>query len=187
MAILTFRQIISINRYILSIREKGTSLKSCGAIPISPGYNSTLWRFLSFQTQTRTRLIDSYEEIEHIDDGSFQEPSVDGEGDYDSSQVIAENLEPNYNYNSKGTNIIYTVALIINASLGAALLNFPKSFDDAGGVLVAILVSFVMLIFIMIAILALAYAADECGSVGAATVQVDKHDNQYLLSTCYTH
>ena len=30
--------------------------------------------------------------------------------------------------------------LIINAALGAGLLNFPKAFDTAGGVLVAVVV-----------------------------------------------
>ena len=71
---------------------------------------------------------------------------------------------------NNGTNRIYTVFLIVNAALGAGLLNFPKSVDEAGGVLVTIIVQLVLLAFIMVALLALAYAADKCGS-GAETIQ----------------
>ena len=39
-----------------------------------------------------------------------------------------------------GTSTIATIFLIVNAALGAGLLNFPKAFDQAGGVLVAVLV-----------------------------------------------
>ena len=69
-----------------------------------------------------------------------------------------------------GTNKIYTVFLIVNAALGAGLLNFPKSVDEAGGVMVTIIVQLILLTFIMVALLALAYASDQCGS-GARTIQ----------------
>ena len=39
-----------------------------------------------------------------------------------------------------GTSTVATIFLIVNAALGAGLLNFPKAFDQAGGVLVAVLV-----------------------------------------------
>ena len=39
-----------------------------------------------------------------------------------------------------GTSTLGTVFLIVNAALGAGLLNFPKAFDQAGGVLVAVTV-----------------------------------------------
>ena len=42
-----------------------------------------------------------------------------------------------------GTSTIATIFLIVNAALGAGLLNFPKAFDQAGGVLVAVLVQVV--------------------------------------------
>ena len=38
------------------------------------------------------------------------------------------------------TSTLGSVFLIINAALGAGLLNFPKAFDTAGGVLVAVVV-----------------------------------------------
>ena len=76
------------------------------------------------------------EEPYYADDDSFQESSI-GEGDDDSLRLIAENLESQYSHNPDGTNTAYTVFLIVNAALGAGLLNFPKSYDDAGGIVVA--------------------------------------------------
>ena len=97
---------------------------------------------------------------------------MDGEGDEDSLVLIAESLQPHYTYNPSGTNTIYTIFLIVNAALGAGLLNFPKSFDEAGGILVALIVQAILLVFILIALLALAYAADRCESGAAKTMQV---------------
>ena len=48
----------------------------------------------------------------------------------------------------------------MNAALGAGLLNFPKAFDQAGGVLVAVLVQASLLVFIMIALYILATTSD---------------------------
>ena len=50
--------------------------------------------------------------------------------------------------------------MIVNAALGAGLLNMPKAFDDAGGVLTAILVQAVLLFFIMTALIILAKTSD---------------------------
>ena len=111
------------------------------------------------------------EEPYYADDDSFQESSI-GEGDDDSLRLIAENLESQYSYNPDGTNTAYTVFLIVNAALGAGLLNFPKSYDDAGGIVVAFVVQMVLLLFIMVALVGLAYASDRCESGRAATIQV---------------
>jgi amino acid permease len=46
----------------------------------------------------------------------------------------------------------FSVFLIINAALGAGLLNFPKSFDEAGGVVVGLVVQAVLLVFILAAV-----------------------------------
>ena len=59
-----------------------------------------------------------------------------------------------------GTSTIATIFLIVNAALGAGLLNFPKAFDQAGGVLVAVLVQASLLVFIMIALYILATTSD---------------------------
>eukprot|EP00096_Caligus_rogercresseyi_P007554 TRINITY_DN25466_c0_g1_i1.p1 TRINITY_DN25466_c0_g1~~TRINITY_DN25466_c0_g1_i1.p1 ORF type:complete len:517 (+),score=104.59 TRINITY_DN25466_c0_g1_i1:51-1601(+) len=66
--------------------------------------------------------------------------------------------------NQNGTGVIYTTFLIVNAGLGAALLNFPKSFDEAGGLGIASLVQGLLLVFILIALIVLAFSADHCGA-----------------------
>jgi len=55
-----------------------------------------------------------------------------------------------------GTSTLGSIFLIVNAALGAGLLNFPKAFDLAGGVLTAVLVQAVLLLFIMFALIILA-------------------------------
>ena len=120
--------------------------------------------------EVASQQIDQCQGREHID-GCLEE-SMDSEGDEDSLVLIAENLQPHYTYNPSGTNTIYTVFLIVNAALGAGLLNFPKSYDNAGGIVVAIIVQTVLLVFIVIALLSLAYAADRCESGAAKTIQV---------------
>jgi len=63
------------------------------------------------------------------------------------------------------TSTLGAIFLIINAALGAGLLNFPKSFDTAGGVLVAVMVQAVLLVFIMSALVILARTSDIKKSV----------------------
>ena len=75
-------------------------------------------------------------------------------------------------YNPEGTKTLFSVFLIVNATLGSGLLNFPKSFDDAGGIMAASIVQIILLAFVMISLLALAYASDQCGIHGAETIQV---------------
>ena len=45
--------------------------------------------------------------------------------------------------NNRGVSWIFAVFLIVNAALGAGLLNFGKSFDAAGGILISSLVQIV--------------------------------------------
>lgn len=122
----------------------------------------------SYSTQIQNDA--EQEENDHLENDSIPE-SFDGDGDEDSLRLIAEGLESQNTHNPNGTNIAYTVFLITNAALGAGLLNFPKSYDDAGGILVAFFVQLVLLLFIMIALIGLAYASDQCGSGGALTIQ----------------
>jgi len=58
------------------------------------------------------------------------------------------------------TSTAGAVFLIVNAALGAGLLNFPAAFDQAGGVLAAVLVQAVLLLFIMVALIILAKTSD---------------------------
>ena len=73
-----------------------------------------------------------------------------------------------------GTGTLSTIFLIINAALGAGLLNFPKAFDQAGGVEVAIVVQLILVVFVILSLLILG----KCSDVnGAGTVQVSNHSN----------
>jgi sodium-coupled neutral amino acid transporter 7/8 len=57
----------------------------------------------------------------------------------------------------------------VNAALGAGLLNFPKAFDQAGGIEVALVVQAILVVFVIASLLILA----KCSDVnGAETVQV---------------
>ena len=69
--------------------------------------------------------------------------------------------EPQHNT----TSTLGAVFLIVNAALGAGLLNFPKAFDTAGGVAAAVIVQSVLLVFIMAALIILASTSDIKQSV----------------------
>ena len=83
------------------------------------------------------------------------------EGGQENSSLSDLRLPLSTTFNPAGTNTLFTVFLIVNAALGAGLLNFPKAFDKAGGVGVGLSVQAVLLVFILIALLVLAYTADQ--------------------------
>ncbi|XP_037070828.1 putative sodium-coupled neutral amino acid transporter 7 [Pollicipes pollicipes] len=72
----------------------------------------------------------------------------------------------------EGTSWVGAVFLIVNAALGAGLLNFPQAYDQAGGVAVALTVQALLLVFIVAALLVLAECADHSAS---ATYQDTVH------------
>lgn len=78
---------------------------------------------------------------------------------------------PHNSYNPSGTNTLYTVILIVNAALGAGLLNFPKAFEQAGGIAVAVTVQLILLAFIISSLNILAYSADRNSSGPASTIE----------------
>lgn len=78
-------------------------------------------------------------------------------GDKDDLQVLVPDTEPS---SRQGTSTVGAVFLIVNAALGAGLLNFPTQFHKAGGVLTAVLVQAVLLVFIMVALVILASTAN---------------------------
>jgi len=59
-----------------------------------------------------------------------------------------------------GSSTLGSIFLIVNAALGAGLLNMPKAFDQAGGVYTAIIVQAVLLFFIMTALIILAMTSN---------------------------
>ncbi|KAH0568853.1 putative sodium-coupled neutral amino acid transporter 7 [Cotesia glomerata] len=77
-----------------------------------------------------------------------------------SVEVAFDNSSTRSNYNPEGTTVIGTVFLLLNATLGAGLLNFPLAFDRSGGVISAIIVQLSFLIFITIALVTLANCSD---------------------------
>ncbi|XP_048764968.2 sodium-coupled neutral amino acid transporter 7-like [Ostrea edulis] len=60
----------------------------------------------------------------------------------------------------KGSSWYASVFLVVNAALGAGLLNFPDAYQQAGGVLIAVLIQAVLLVFVVCAIMILAYCSD---------------------------
>jgi sodium-coupled neutral amino acid transporter 7/8 len=60
-----------------------------------------------------------------------------------------------------GISWYFAVFLIVNAALGAGLLNFGKAYDNAGGVLISTLMQAVLVSIIFGALLILAYLTDN--------------------------
>ena len=79
--------------------------------------------------------------------------------------------EVRQSFNPTGTSDLSAIFLIVNTALGSGLLNFPKAFDEAGGITVAMLVQVVMLLFIIVALQVLAYCADQNTSNPACTLE----------------
>lgn len=59
-----------------------------------------------------------------------------------------------------GTSWYLAVFLVVNAALGAGLLNFPQAYDQAGGILVAVIIQAVLIGFVLAALLILAKCSD---------------------------
>ncbi|OAD60465.1 Putative sodium-coupled neutral amino acid transporter 7 [Eufriesea mexicana] len=88
----------------------------------------------------------------------------------DMEQLITNDMllctapSPTINHNHQntrsGTNILRTIFLIVNTTLGAGLLNFPQAFDKAGGLVTSISVQLISLIFITAALIILANCSD---------------------------
>ncbi|KAI4488690.1 hypothetical protein M0802_011398 [Mischocyttarus mexicanus] len=59
-----------------------------------------------------------------------------------------------------GSSMLGLIFLIVNATLGAGLLNFPQAFDKAGGIATSIIIQLGFLIFITAALIVLANCSD---------------------------
>jgi len=104
-------------------------------------------------------LWQNEEDEEEEEEGENKSPNR--EEDVPDEDIVGVLVGPAQARNSVGgTSTIATIFLIVNAALGAGLLNFPKAFDQAGGVLVAVLVQASLLVFIMIALYILATTSD---------------------------
>lgn len=108
--------------------------------------------------RTRTEL--SYDSL--LDDEDEHRRRLE-----EADEQVSEQ-HPVLRFNPSGTSTLGTVFLMVNAALGAGLLNFPKSFDDAGGIAVAVSVQLGLLVFIVAALAILAHCSDESN---ASTLQ----------------
>ncbi|MEE6500191.1 hypothetical protein FKM82_003701 [Ascaphus truei] len=63
---------------------------------------------------------------------------------------------------SGGTSPAGAVFIVVNAALGAGLLNFPAAFSAAGGVTAGISLQLVLLVFVISGLVILAHCADAC-------------------------
>ena len=124
---------------------------------------------LYFQPNSPIRHV-SYAEEEDITGNSREESERHRNGSY--VRLVANRMESHINYNPDGTSFMFAVFLIVNGTLGSGLLNFPKTFDDAGGIVAACIVQIILLLFVMVSLIALAYASDQCGTNGAENIQV---------------
>lgn len=59
-----------------------------------------------------------------------------------------------------GSTWYASVFLVVNAALGAGLLNFPDAYHKAGGVMVAVIIQAIFLVFVVVALMILAYCSD---------------------------
>lgn len=54
-----------------------------------------------------------------------------------------------HSLNYSGTSWFASVFLVVNAALGAGLLNFPDAYQQAGGVLIAVLIQAVCVLILI--------------------------------------
>ncbi|CAG5126479.1 unnamed protein product [Candidula unifasciata] len=59
-----------------------------------------------------------------------------------------------------GTGWFSSSFLVVNAALGAGLLNFPMAYHQAGGVLIAVTIQSIFVVFVVVAIMILGYCSD---------------------------
>ncbi|KOC64133.1 Putative sodium-coupled neutral amino acid transporter 7 [Habropoda laboriosa] len=87
-----------------------------------------------------------------------------------------------------GTNALSTIFLIVNATLGAGLLNFPQAFDKTGGLITAIGTQLILLIFIAAALIILANCSDitNTSSMQDMFAKLYGQKSLFLCALCVT-
>ncbi|BFZ13229.1 hypothetical protein BsWGS_16268 [Bradybaena similaris] len=75
-------------------------------------------------------------------------------GDNSSVKIEASKAQ------QKGTGWFSSSFLVVNAALGAGLLNFPMAYHQAGGVLIAVVIQSIFVVFVVLAIMILGYCSD---------------------------
>lgn len=104
--------------------------------------------------------MEGYHEIDSLNDRLLNES-------LETEENGSEDIVPGPRITGE-SNKLSAIFLIVNAALGAGLLNFPQAFDQAGGIFVAVTVQAVLLGCIACGLLILAYSSWQ---VHAATLQ----------------
>ncbi|OWF56382.1 putative sodium-coupled neutral amino acid transporter 7 [Mizuhopecten yessoensis] len=95
---------------------------------------------------------------------SVQNPDYIRSDEYEGEDVGLLSEQQITHYKTAGTangsTWYASVFLVVNAALGAGLLNFPDAYHKAGGVMVAVIIQAVFLVFIVVALMILAYCSD---------------------------
>lgn len=81
---------------------------------------------------------------------------------YNDEGTSSESASPSKaQLKNNGISWYFAVFLIVNAALGAGVLNFGKAYDNAGGILISTIMQTCLLIIIVGALLILAYLTDN--------------------------
>lgn len=83
-----------------------------------------------------------------------------GDGDHESSPLLLDSSTER-NEQRQGTSWYASIFLVVNAALGAGLLNFPEAYYQSGGLVVGIAVQLVLGVFIIGSMLILIYCAQR--------------------------
>ncbi|XP_063046599.1 sodium-coupled neutral amino acid transporter 7 [Engraulis encrasicolus] len=79
------------------------------------------------------------------------------------SPSVETGVPPSQSASSRGgTSAIAAIFIVVNAALGAGLLNFPAAFNMAGGITAGLILQMVMLVFIISGLVILAYCSQVC-------------------------
>ncbi|XP_054278651.1 sodium-coupled neutral amino acid transporter 7-like [Macrosteles quadrilineatus] len=160
--------------------------------------------------------MDDGHEIESLDSSYPYQPSMDSvlstidNARHNGNSVAGGNDEITSSTSSSSDSIaglvisergessrLAAVFLLVNAALGAGLLNFPQAFDQAGGITVALLVQLVLVCCVCFGLLVLAHSswhvhaatlydtvAGTCGSKGSLLCSL--LIALYCFGTCVT-
>ncbi|XP_002737195.1 sodium-coupled neutral amino acid transporter 7-like, partial [Saccoglossus kowalevskii] len=68
------------------------------------------------------------------------------------------------NSNDGQNSLLGAIFIIVNACLGAGVLNFPSAYSSAGGISISVALQVILVLFAALALLVLAFCADIHGS-----------------------
>lgn len=95
-----------------------------------------------------------------LESGPMQLESHGSTNRQGSSRIQSIDVEVHTDLRPTGSSWFASGFLVINAALGAGLLNFPAAYNDAGGITVALSIQVFLMVFIVVALFILAYCSD---------------------------